>query len=51
VTAVATKAFGTVMVLMIPTLAALGSISAAPPVHADNSRLNNGVAAVYGQPG
>jgi hypothetical protein len=47
-TAVATKAFGTVM---IPTLAALGAISAAPPVHADNSRLNNGVAAVYGQPG
>lgn len=33
------------MVLMIPTLTAVGAISTAPQVHADNSRLNNGVAA------
>jgi uncharacterized protein YkwD len=33
------------MALMIPTLVAIGAIVAAPEVHADNSRLNNGVAA------
>jgi uncharacterized protein YkwD len=33
------------MALMIPSLVALGAIVAAPEVHADNSRLNNSVAA------
>jgi uncharacterized protein YkwD len=33
------------MAVMIPALVALGAIVAAPEVHADNSRLNNSVAA------
>jgi uncharacterized protein YkwD len=33
------------MALMVPMLVAFGAIGAAPEVHADNSRLNNSVAA------